>query len=127
MLRTRKAVLLTTGIAMMVLAFPLTAANPVVNLGGATLTPGTTFNFDTVASGTSGGDILWSGTALTLQGKATAFNLGTQGQAGQSALTYNELMALGAAYTSAPIPASSLVVNDVFAVKSNGGNYAAVW
>jgi uncharacterized protein (TIGR03437 family) len=41
-------------------------------------------------------------------------------------LTQSILSAFGAAYTSAAIPASTLVVGEVFAVHTNGGNYAAV-
>ena len=96
------------------------------NLNGTpTLAVNTALSLDTGVTSSSGGDILWTGAGMTPQSKATAFNLGALGSAGFGILTQSTLSAFPG-YSSAAIPAATLVVNDVFAVKTNGGNYAAV-
>src|SRR3954471_16975362 len=108
--------------AVFSLLFPLAA---LADLNGKpTLATNTTLNLDTGATATSGGDILWNGSTIAPQGKATAFNVGALGAAGFAALNQSTLSALP--YSALPIAATSLVVNDVFAVKTNGGNSAAV-
>jgi uncharacterized protein (TIGR03437 family) len=107
----------------MALALPVSAS---ANLTGTpTLAANTALSLDTGATSSAGGDILWSGSSMTPEGKAAAFNLGALGSAGFGSLTQSILSAFPG-YSSAAIPASTLVVNDVFAVKTNGGNYAAV-
>jgi uncharacterized protein (TIGR03437 family) len=93
--------------------------------GTPTLAANTALSLDTGATSASGGDILWSGTNMTPQGKATAVNFGALGSAGFGVLTQQTLSVLPG-YSASPLSASTLVVNDVFAVKTNGGNYAAV-
>ena len=113
-----------TTTSLLVLALPIAA---LANLTGTpTLSANTALSLDTGATSASGGDILWSGTAITPQGKAGAFNLGAQGSTLFNSLNQSTLSAFGAAYSASPIPVATLVVNDVFAVKTNGGNYAAV-
>jgi len=109
--------------ALLTLILPVAA---LANLTGTpTLTANTALSLDTGATSSSGGDILWSGTAMTPQGKATALNIGGLGAAGLGVLTQSTLSSLPG-YSQSPIPAATLTVNDVFAVKTNGGNYAAV-
>lgn len=112
-----------TTMSLLVLALPIAA---LANLTGTpTLSANTALSLDTGATSASGGDILWSGTAITPQGKAGAFNIpGATGSAALSALSQSVLSALP--YSQSPIPVASLAVNGIFAVKTNGGNYAAV-
>ncbi len=110
-------------LAVLAFALPVTAW---ANLNGTpTLPANTALSLDTGTTSSSGGDILWSGASMTPQGKATATNFGALGAAGFGILTQSTLSVFPG-YSSAAIPASTLVVNDVFAVKTNGGNYAAV-
>jgi uncharacterized protein (TIGR03437 family) len=108
----------------LILTFFLPVAALANLTGTQTLNANTALSLDTGATSSSGGDILWSGTAITPQTKAGAFNLGSVGAAAFSGLSQSTLQFL--TYSSSPIPAATLVVNDVFAVKTNGGNYAAV-
>jgi len=116
----------TATLATLILTFPLAA---LANLTGTqTLTASQTFSFDTGTASTSGGDVLWSGTALTPQGSATAYNLssiGLTGSTGFSALSQSTLSGFSSFFTKTAISASSLVVNNIFAVHTIGGNYAA--
>lgn len=93
--------------------------------GTKTLTAATgALNLDTGATATSGGDILWNGSTLTPQGTAKAFNVGAIGSI--SGLNKSVLDGFKSSATPAAIPSSTLVVGDVFAVFTNGGNSAAV-
>jgi len=110
--------------AMLALMIPIAARADLK--GTQTLAANTAFSFDTGATSATGGDMLWSGTSMTPQGKATAGNVpGFTGAASFALVTQSILQSFGALFTSAPIPASTLVVNDIFAVKTNGGNYGA--
>jgi uncharacterized protein (TIGR03437 family) len=111
-----------TTIAILTLAFPIAA---LADLSGTkTLSANTYLSLDTGTTAASGGDLLWTGTSITLQGNATAYNVPV-GLSFSSA-TKAVVQSLSAAFTKAAIPASSLVANDVLLVKTNGGNYAAV-
>lgn len=114
----------TKPLAALALLLPAAALANIT--GTPTLTSGTALNLDTGATSSSGGDILWSGSSIAPQGKATAYNIGPLGAAAFSALTQSTLSSFSVAFTTAPIPASTLTTGDVFAVKTNGGNYAAV-
>jgi uncharacterized protein (TIGR03437 family) len=111
------------GLAVLAVLYPAAAwANA---SGTTTLSANTRFSFDTGATVTSGGDILFTGTSITLQGSATEFSLGV-GSSEYGILSQAILSAFGSAYSSAPISGSSLVANEVFAVHTIGGNYAGV-
>ncbi len=114
-------------IAILALIFPIAALANVT--GTPTLTSGQILSLDTGTVVTSGGDILWTGTSITLQGSATAFNLSADGLTGTSSfsvLSQSTLSAFSSLYSSAALPLSALAVNNIFAVHTNGGNYAAV-
>ena len=112
----------TTAIALMTIAFPFGA---MANISGTpTLTAGMSLNLDTGATSSSGGDLLWSGTTLTPQSKASAYDAGAILSASQfSSLTSTILSSLSALFNSSPIKPA---VNDVIGAKTNGGNYAAI-
>jgi uncharacterized protein (TIGR03437 family) len=118
----------TTIIGILALILPVAALANVT--GTQTLTTGgmTTLDLDTGVAGTSGGDILWTGTGISMQGNATELNLtansGFNGPSGLSML-YQSLLTQFGSYSSSPIPLSALAVNNIFAVLTNGGNYAA--
>jgi len=114
----------TIAIAVIALALPIAALADVT--GTPTLAANTALSLDTGATSSSGGDILWSGTSIAPQGNATAYNIGPGGAAAYSAYTQAILSALGSFYSKSAISAGSLAVGDVFAVKTNGGNYAKV-
>ena len=91
-----------------------------------TLPANTALNLDTGATAASGGDILWDGSTITPQGKARAYNVGNLGATvfgldGESSFVNFSILA-----TAAAIPASQLVVGDIFAVFTNGNNVAGV-
>ena len=109
----------TTMISVLALALPAAA---LANLTGTpTLSNNITLNLDTGATGFTGGDILWNGALMTPQGNATAFNLGTQVASQFGTLTQAQVSAYQ--YSKISIIAS---LNDIFAIHTNGGNYAAV-
>jgi len=110
--------------AILTVAFPTSVLADVT--GTQTLAANTALSLDTGATSSSGGDILWSGTAMTPQGKATDFNFGVGTPASFAALTQVYASTLGQFFTNAPLPASTLVLDDVFFVYTNGGNYAKV-
>jgi uncharacterized protein (TIGR03437 family) len=95
--------------------------------GTTTLSANTRFSFDTGATVTSGGDILFTGTSIAMEGNAGEFSLGATGSAEYSSLNQATLSEFSSLYSSTAISgSSSLIVNEVFAVHTNGGNYAAV-
>lgn len=113
--------------AILALSLPLLSLADVSNT--TTLTSNQTLNLDAGSTGTSGGDLLWNGTTLTVQGSATAytltgFNSSSYGSVTQSLLsTLLAQLALAGANLTAPITPAA---NSVIAVKTNGGNYAKV-
>src|SRR6185295_9425165 len=88
-----------------------------------TLQANTRLNLDTGATPTSGGDLLWNGLTITPQGSAKAANMFVGTLNGLTKAQFDVFKVLA---SSAPIPASTLVVGDVFAVFTNGGNTAGV-
>jgi uncharacterized protein (TIGR03437 family) len=118
-----------TTIAILALILPVSALANIT--GTQPLNSGQILSLDTGTVVTSGGDILWTGSSITPQGSATALNLASFGVSGAS--TFNSLSQVGASavsgfpgYSSAAIAANSLPANAIFAVHTNGGNYALV-
>jgi uncharacterized protein (TIGR03437 family) len=92
--------------------------------GNAILAPNTFLNLDTGVMSAIAGDILWSGAALLPQGRAGLYNAGRYGSRAFKSIPVR--YAASASYSAAPIPASVLVVGDVFGVHTNNGHYAKV-
>jgi len=122
-------------LAVLALTFPVVALADVT--GTPTLSAGSNLNLDTGATATSGGDISWNGTSITVVGSAKDVDLASTPVAslynGPSGFT--QVVALGqesaSLYASAFgsfLVTSSITpqVNDILVVKTNGGNYAAV-
>lgn len=122
-------------LAVVFLALPVAALAQVT--GTVTLSAGSNLSLDTGKTVTTGGDISWNGTSITVVGSATdvditstALGSSFSGSTGFSTITaegsslISEFASSGVAAlsTSAITPA----VNDILAVKTNGGNYAAV-
>ena len=105
--------------AVTILTFPILALADVS--GTPTLTVGTMLNLDTGATASSGGDLLWSGTALVPQTGANVFSLGAVGKPTYDSLTQATLAVFPFANT--PITA---VTNGVIACKTRSGNYAKI-
>jgi uncharacterized protein (TIGR03437 family) len=90
-----------------------------------TLQANTRLSLDNGTTPGSGGDLLWNGTTLAPQGTAKAYTF---------PFPIGSLDGLPKAYfdsfkvvaTSTPIPASALVVGNVFAVFTNGGHTAGL-
>jgi uncharacterized protein (TIGR03437 family) len=105
----------------------LAAALPVALRADLTGTPtvssGGRFSFDSGASVTSGGDILFNGTTIAPQGTAGVFNLTSAASSSYSSLTQASLSTFASLYSAT---AFTPTVNDVFAVHTIGGNYAKV-
>jgi uncharacterized protein (TIGR03437 family) len=86
-------------------------------------------NLDTGTAGASGGDINYNGTSVTPVGAAQLADLSTAFSTEFNVLASSGFLATllqQQDYSTAPIGSSSLVVGEVFAVWTNGGNYAAV-
>jgi uncharacterized protein (TIGR03437 family) len=107
-------------------ALPIAALADVT--GTPTLTANTALSLDTGTAGSSGGDILWSGSSLTSQGNAGIYNIGNFGPVEYAELMSGSILSAfpGSLYSKSAVAASALPVGDVFAVQTNGGNYAKV-
>jgi uncharacterized protein (TIGR03437 family) len=115
--------LTTTFLAFAALALPTIAMADVSN--NVTLNSGQHYSFDTGTTSTSGGDIDFTGTSITFVGGAQGFSFGTGGgSAVYSSLTSSTLSFL--TYSSTAISGGSLAATEIFALKTNGGNYAKV-
>jgi uncharacterized protein (TIGR03437 family) len=90
------------------------------------LTAGTTINLDTGVVGTSGGDIQWTPSGITPQGRATALHIYSNWPLAQFGTISIILVSALPGYSSATIPASNLMVGDVFGVHTNGAHWAKV-
>jgi uncharacterized protein (TIGR03437 family) len=98
------------------------------NNGTATLNAGQNFSFDSGSVVSSGGDITFAGTSITAVGTASLYSAGAVGTTGYNSL--NSQAALSSLYSiglfnQVPLSGAALVVNEVFAVHTNGGNLAA--
>ena len=91
-----------------------------------TLTANTSLNLDTGATANSGGDILWTGSAIAPQGNATAVVIYTSWPVAFFNTISSILVSLFPGYSKNPIPSSNLGVEVVFGVHTNGGHYAKV-
>ena len=125
-----KRILSTARIGLLALLFPVAILADINGTQTLTTAGPTTLDLDTGVAGTSGGDILWTGNSIVMQGNATGLNFtaasGSYGQSGLSDLGKFELTEFGP-YSSAPIPLGTLTVNQtILAVHTNGGNYAAI-
>ncbi len=88
-----------------------------------TLSTGNIVDLDTGKIVKSGGDFLWDGTNLNLQGSAIAFDLPGAGQEEYSLLSQSEVSADIPIMASTPIAPG---VNDVIVAQTNGGNLAKI-
>lgn len=104
--------------------------------GIPTIYPGQTLSLDTGAVSGSGGDILLNGGEVDFQGSATGFSLGLFGFTGAAGFDYVEelgqsfVSGLSSIFTNTPLTAGlfgGLSQGNVFAVSTNGGNYAIVF
>jgi uncharacterized protein (TIGR03437 family) len=109
--------------ALMALALPISVLADFSDTKTLTTATGA-LNLDTGAVTSSGGDILWNGSIIAVQGNAKAYNVGATGTL--NGLTKSTLDAFKTMATAATLSASTLVVGDVFAVFTNGGNTAAL-
>ena len=103
--------------------------------GSLTLPVNAVFNLDTGSTVTSGGDFAITGTSIVAQGNATIYSAFPGGNANSNGagITFQEItlanlkaVFASGAFTNNPISATSLL-NAVFAVHTNGGNFAKVW
>ncbi len=111
-------------------ATAIATAHPVISNGTATIPSSFQFSFDT-GTQVSGGDVWWNNIdsvhrQMVPQGSATIVNLGS---VDFNALDFTTLQ--GESYGTTPIDGNNdssnqLVNGDVFAVHTNGGNYAKV-
>ena len=121
-----KRLLNTSIIGILALIFPVAALANVTGTQTLTTAGPTTLDLDTGVAGTSGGDILWTGTGISMQGNATELNLTTFGYSASSLPSLSQfLLTQFGSYSSSPLPLGALTVNNIFAVLTNYGNYAA--
>lgn len=112
--------------AVLALSLPVTLFADLT--GTQTLSSGAKFSFDTGTVVTSGGDIQFTGTTIAFVGNATGYGFGNGGTATYGTIT-STLVSSGASFfpfSNTAISGSNLVANEVFLVKTNGGNYAKV-
>ncbi|HEV3198619.1 MAG TPA: hypothetical protein VGZ73_11940, partial [Bryobacteraceae bacterium] len=106
--------------AVALLTFPIAALADVT--GTPTLAVNTMLNLDTGTTGSSGGDLLWTGSSLVPQPGVGVFSF----PAAVGAAVYNSLTQASLAlftYSSTPV---SPVTNGVVACKTKSGNYAKI-
>lgn len=120
----------TSTIGILALLFPVAALANITGTQTLTTAGPTTLDLDTGVAGNSGGDILWTGNSISMQGNATGLNFsaisGYYGTSGLAELDQFILTEFGS-FSSAPIPLSALTVNQtILAVHTNDGNYAAI-
>ena len=108
----------TKAIVILVLAFPIGAWADVS--GTPTLAANSALNLDTGATTASGGDLVFNGSTVTPQGNATAVLLPIPD--GFATYTQSNLETAPGYLKSA----INVGVGTLFAVKTNGGNYAKV-
>jgi hypothetical protein len=112
--------------ALLLLLVPLAALADVTN--GLVLQTNNALNLDTGSKVVAGsGDLLWTGSSLVPQGRATAVTLGALGISAYNALTEAALNGSQSAATSTAIPSSSLPATEVVAVFTNGGHPAKLY
>ncbi len=109
-------------VALLALAFPIAIRADISQT--ATLQANSSLNFDTGATVASGGDLLWNGSTLTPQGKAKVASFGNLGVAAFAFLSKSSFSTISILASSNPIGANLLVVGEVLAVFTNGGNVA---
>ncbi len=90
------------------------------------LTAGNTIDLETGVVSGSGGDIQWTASGITPQGKATALNIYTNWPIAQFGTISVFLVSLVPGYSNATIPPSKLNVGDVIGVHTNGGHWAKI-
>lgn len=111
-------------------ATPILAPDAVVSSGPGILLQDTQlFSFDSGVVVSGGGDISWqlvkkNSRTLDAQGSAKLVNAGVNTAAFFDAIIPAELRAI--AYSTVPIAGDQLLVGDIFAVLTNGGNHAKV-
>lgn len=109
--------------AVAVLPFALSTSAWADLTSTATLNASQGLSFDSGVIGATG-DIVFTGTSITFQGGAKGFNLGNVGATEYGAINASEAGALTQIAATTPIPLSQLVVGDVFALVTKGGNVA---
>lgn len=93
--------------------------------GTVTLSANTTFSLDTGSIVTSGGDIIWTGAAISYAGNAKGGVIpGTTGSTDYGAINQQVLQSLVTLASTSSIPSSQLPVGTIFGVETNGGNLA---
>ena len=106
-------------VAFLAVLFPVAAFADLS--GTTTLSSGQSFNMETGASASSGGDLLWNGTTLTPQGKAKAYaNPALSGASTYAFLDQTTLQGFLSLASSSPI--SGLAVNAIIGAIDNSGN-----
>jgi uncharacterized protein (TIGR03437 family) len=83
-------------------------------------------DLDTGATSSSGGDIQFSASGITPQGNATAVNAMIFATAAKLNSLIELEVSLYPGFSQAELPSSTLKVGDLFYVKTNGSNYAAL-
>jgi uncharacterized protein (TIGR03437 family) len=114
----------STSIAVLAFIFPMAALADVT--GTTTLQSGQHFGLDAGTTSSSGGDLAFTGTSITLQGTATAYAAGALGASDYSAFTQSVLSEFASLFTPTAISGGSLVANEVIGVHTNGGNYSKI-
>src|SRR5580658_4632825 len=102
---------------VLALAFPVAALADTT--GSPTISSGSDFSFDNGTTTSTGGDIKFTGTSITVVGNATIYSLGQLGTEGYGEFTASELSEFSSLFSTTPINGSSLAANEVFGVHTN--------
>jgi uncharacterized protein (TIGR03437 family) len=112
-------------LTILALSFSVAALADITNQN-ATLAVGAGLNMDNGTAASSGGDILFTGTSITVQTGATIGAIpGSGGASVYGAFTSQQaLSSLASLLGQSPLTGSGIAANSVFIVHTHGGNYA---
>ena len=110
--------------AVLVLGLPVAMFADIT--GTTPLSSGQELNLNSGSTGTSGGDIQWTGSAINFVGSAKGFDLPGNNASTFSLYTATEAQADAPLMSSNPIPIGSLIVGNLFLMQTNAGSYAKV-
>lgn len=121
----KSTLLRRTAVAVLAFAFPIAA---LANVSGTVTLPannGLSLDTGATSSSNSSGDIYWNGSSITFIGKAKGAVLTGITGSSFSLLSQSLVQDFSTLFSTAAISSGSLPAQTIFALVTNGGNYAA--
>lgn len=116
----KKSMLLATALLAATAPFAVSAADLT---GTVTLAANQTLNLETGATGSSGGDLLWTGSGVTFQANASGYNLGGGGAATYGFLDQTTIQSTSSIFTKT-LPGATIVKDAILLAKTNSSHYS---